>query len=75
MGLLYVVVFFWTLLIGGGGLLASCMGGSHQSATFLPTILVGFGPLALIKLLGARAVRCANQPPESSSSGPSRSSR
>ena len=37
--------------------------------------LVGLGPLALIKLLGARAVRCANQPPESSSSGPSRSSR
>ncbi len=36
--------------------------------------LVGIAPLSLIKLLGARPVRCANQP-ESTHSGPSRSSR
>ena len=36
--------------------------------------LVGVAPMALIKLLGARSVRCANQP-ESAPPGPSRSSR
>lgn len=55
MGLLYIVLFFWTLLIGGGGLLASCMEGSHQiSGTFLPTMLIGFGPLALAMFIGRR---------------------
>ena len=37
--------------------------------------LVGIAPIVLIKVLGARPVRCANQPPESPHSGPSRSSR
>ena len=37
--------------------------------------LVGIAPTVLIKLIGARPVRCANQPPESPHSGPSRSSR
>ena len=36
--------------------------------------LVGIAPQSLIKLLGARSVRCANQP-ESMPAGPSRSSR
>ena len=36
--------------------------------------LVGIAPSVLIKLVGARSVRCANQP-ESPHSGPSRSSR
>ncbi|MEP7302143.1 MAG: aminoacyl-tRNA deacylase, partial [Caldimonas sp.] len=37
--------------------------------------LVGIAPVVLIKVLGARPVRCAGQPPESHFSGPSRSSR
>ncbi len=55
----------------------------EQTVLALPTIyinggrrgyLVGIAPLSLIKLLGARSVRCANQP-ESAQPGPSRSSR
>ena len=50
----------------------------------LPTILsnggrrgylVGIAPAVLIKSIGARPVRCANHPPESTHTGPSRSSR
>ena len=37
--------------------------------------LVGIEPRVLIKSLGARPVRCANHPPESTHTGPSRSSR
>ena len=37
--------------------------------------LVGIAPAVLIKSIGARPVRCANHPPESTHSGPSRSSR
>ncbi|MGZ5186076.1 MAG: Cys-tRNA(Pro) deacylase [Caldimonas sp.] len=37
--------------------------------------LVGIAPIVLIRVVGARPVRCANQPPESPYSGPSRSSR
>jgi len=37
--------------------------------------LVGIAPAALIKSIGARPVRCANHPAESTHTGPSRSSR
>jgi len=37
--------------------------------------LVGIAPAVLIKSIGARPVRCANHPPESAHTGPSRSSR
>jgi Cys-tRNA(Pro) deacylase len=37
--------------------------------------LVGLSPKVLVTLPGARPVRCANQPPESTHSGPSRSFR
>ena len=37
--------------------------------------LVGIAPAVLIKSIGARPVRCANHPPESTRIGPSRSSR
>ena len=37
--------------------------------------LVGIAPAVLIKSIGARPVRCANHPPESTHTGPSRSSR
>ena len=37
--------------------------------------LVGIAPATLIRAIGARPVRCANHPPESTHTGPSRSSR